>query len=571
MEKEGYDTVLAASSTFDVELQKALLGPYNITRVLDKKKSAPEGMVRVAGAETEIGQLNDFYIDRYEVTNEQYKKFIDSGGYREKKYWKHEFILDGKVLPWEKAISKFVDQTNRPGPSSWSEGDFPAGQQNHPVSGISWYEAAAFAEFVDKSLPTNSHWGLARGEATPLIRWPQLGGMAVFAPFSNFSGKGSVAVGSLAGLSPYGAYDMAGNVREWCLNETPQGRMIRGGAWGDNIYMFNEVSQAPSMDRSVKNGFRCALYPDPEKIPQSAFATVMPYRFVDSSNDQPVPDSVFHIYKDQFSYDKTPMNARVESRKENPDGWILERITFDAAYEKERMIACLFLPKTAQPPYQTVVYFPGSASLMKESSTDIESYYEFPVFLSYLVKNGRAVLYPIYKGTFERRNQVSFPMVHRGGDSSHLYAEYVVQLGKDFKRSIDYLDTRNDIDHSKIAYYGMSWGGFLGAILPAVEDRVRVMILVPGGLVRGKVERVRAEADPLNYVTHIKIPTLMLNGRYDTIFPYETSIKPLYDLLGTPKDHKVLKLYNTDHVPPRNEFVKETLTWLDRYLGPVNR
>jgi hypothetical protein len=61
----------------------------------------------------------------------------------------------------------------------------------------------------------------------------------------------------------------------------------------------------------------------------------------------------------------------------------------------------------------------------------------------------------------------------------------------------------------------------------------------------------------------------MINGRYDTNFLYETSIKPMFDLLGTPDEHKDLKLYETDHIPPRNEFIKEILAWLDRYLGPV--
>ena len=62
----------------------------------------------------------------------------------------------------------------------------------------------------------------------------------------------------------------------------------------------------------------------------------------------------------------------------------------------------------------------------------------------------------------------------------------------------------------------------------------------------------------------------MLNGRYDTLIGYERSIKPFYDLLGTPAEHKKLKLYDTDHVPPRDEIIKETLAWLDRYLGPVD-
>ena len=72
-------------------------------------------------------------------------------------------------------------------------------------------------------------------------------------------------------------------------------------------------------------------------------------------------------------------------------------------------------------------------------------------------------------------------------------------------------------------------------------------------------------------VTGVKIPILMLNGRYDAKFPYETTVKPMFDLLGTPDEDKSLKLYDTDHYIPRNELIKESLSWLDKYLGPVNR
>jgi alpha-beta hydrolase superfamily lysophospholipase len=69
----------------------------------------------------------------------------------------------------------------------------------------------------------------------------------------------------------------------------------------------------------------------------------------------------------------------------------------------------------------------------------------------------------------------------------------------------------------------------------------------------------------------MKIPTLMLNGKYDSIVKYERSIMSMFELLGTPKEHRDLKLYDTDHIPPENEFVKEILAWLDKYLGPVKR
>jgi len=79
------------------------------------------------------------------------------------------------------------------------------------------------------------------------------------------------------------------------------------------------------------------------------------------------------------------------------------------------------------------------------------------------------------------------------------------------------------------------------------------------------------EADAINYVPRIKIPVLMLNGKYDVTSPYETTVKPFYDLLGTPETDKRLCVYETDHYVPKNEMIRETLAWLDKYFGPPNQ
>jgi cephalosporin-C deacetylase-like acetyl esterase len=173
-------------------------------------------------------------------------------------------------------------------------------------------------------------------------------------------------------------------------------------------------------------------------------------------------------------------------------------------------------------------------------------------------------MYPVYKGTYERNDGQYRDLRLK----SHTNTEYLIKLVKDFSRSIDYLETRPDIDTAKLAYYGHSWGGNLGAIISAVEERLKVSILNVGGL--GKVEAF-PEADEINYVSRVKIPVLMLNGEYDLIHPLETNVKPMFDLLGTPDEHKVLKIYETDHFIPKNEMIKETLNWLDKYFGPINK
>jgi eukaryotic-like serine/threonine-protein kinase len=569
MEKEGYETVLAVAATFSIDLAKnPHYVPCPIFRRLDKKGDLPAGMVRVAGAETDLGRVEDFFIDKYEVTNSQFMEFVAAGGYKDPKYWKHEFLKNGKKLSWEEAMAEFVDQTGRTGPSTWRGGDYLLGQENYPVSGVSWYEAAAFAEFAGKSLPTVLHWGMAAGEYTPLLhRW------GVFRSYisqkGNFKGEGPEPVGSHDDATAFGAFDMGGNVREWGWNKSKDGRVIRGGAWNDAAYLFSQLSQSPPFDRSPRNGIRCVLYVDPEKIPARAFEPYMP-RTVDFYKEAVVPDSVFEVYKNQFSYDKRELNARVDSRDDRSPDWILEKTSFDAAYGNERMAACLFLPKNVPAPYQTVIYWPGRTSAEAESSQDLASFGEFKIFLSHLVRNGRAVVYPIYRGTFERRltgsDAIGFiEMAEARVEHAYQMAEIRVQQVKDFRRSVDYLETRPEIDIKKLAYVGSSWGGRMAPIVLAVEDRLRIGIVALGGLETGW----RPEVNGASYVRRVKIPVLLLSGRYDMAFPYETSSKPMYDLLGTRAEDKAQKVYETDHWVPQNEGIKETLAWLDKYLGPV--
>lgn len=99
-------------------------------------------------------RLDDFFIDRYEVSNRDYREFINAGCYLKKEYWKYPFVRDGKALSWEEAINGFKDRTGLAGPRSWTNQNFPEGKADYPVTDISWYEAAAYAAFRGKQLPT---------------------------------------------------------------------------------------------------------------------------------------------------------------------------------------------------------------------------------------------------------------------------------------------------------------------------------------------------------------------------------------------------------------------------------
>ncbi len=111
----------------------------------------------------------------------------------------------------------------------------------------------------------------------------------------------------------------------------------------------------------------------------------------------------------------------------------------------------------------------------------------------------------------------------------------------------------------------MSWGPFIGTILSGVESRLKTNVFVSGGL----RPQGRPVVNVLNFVGHITIPTLMLNGKYDSVLPFDVYIKPLYESISTPKKDKKLVLFDTDHIPPQDGMIKETLAWFDKYLVTV--
>jgi serine/threonine protein kinase/formylglycine-generating enzyme required for sulfatase activity/cephalosporin-C deacetylase-like acetyl esterase len=556
-ELNGYRTVQRATLAYEF--------PDFLYSHMAKTGDAPPGMVRVDLSTPEaestpvrlwglpgyqIGapviSMTSFWIDQFEVTNLEFKRFIDQGGYNNPAYWKEPFVQNGRNLSFSETMKRFVDQTGRPGPSTWIDGDYPKGQENYPVAGVSWFEAAAYARFVGKQLPTIYHWAAA---ASPY--W----GPSII-PASNFGSGGLAPVGQYQGMSTRGVFDMAGNVKEWIWNEGQAGqRYLMGGAWNEQTYAFYDPDQGSPFDRQSTYGFRCARYVLAGDEAKTIVRIGEQPR--DYAKEKPVSDEVFDAYKRIYYYDRTPLNARVQSLPSSDPGWRIEKVNFDAAYGGEKMAGYLFLPTRSSPPYQTIVYFPGAEAIYQRTP-DLNAYAEdFYFFL----RSGRAVFFPVYKGTLERSdNFVGWPKM------TVQYRDHIVDWSKDFCRSIDYLETRSDVDASKFAYYGVSLGAAMGAILPALEPRLKAIVLESPGFY---MQRRFPEVDQINFAPRVKAPILMLNGRYDSIFPTATSQEPMYRLLGTPANQKRRVLFDSGHEFPDAPVIKEALDWLDKYLGKV--
>lgn len=237
--------------------------------------------------------LDAFYIGKFEVTNAEYNKFIDDNGYRQKKYWK---------------AGKFKDFGSEP--AFWKNNEYQgggiAGNGNFPVVGVSWYEASAYCMWLSEKtgkkyrLPTEAEW--EKAAAGDVSVNSEFGGQRKYpwgneikinhanffasgdpfdnkpAPVGYYTGKKQDKYSTINNASPYGVYDMAGNVYEWCRDKygedyyskspekNPMGpkkgkyRVIRGGGFFSSLLSIRCASRstfAKPENRMNDIGFRC--------------------------------------------------------------------------------------------------------------------------------------------------------------------------------------------------------------------------------------------------------------------------------------------------------------------------
>jgi serine/threonine protein kinase/dienelactone hydrolase len=546
IEKKGYTTVERADGWWWVWNGRRLVCP------LFSPAETPPGMVRVLGEEglrLQNVQLEDYWIDRHEVTNREFKAFVDGGGYENGKWWKNDFVRAGVKLDWSEGMALFLDRTGKRGPAGWANRTYPEGEDDLPVTGVSWFEAAAYAEFVGKRLPSVAHW---RKAGNPVES-------EYLTPRSNFGTRGLAPVGASAALNWCGAVDLAGNVKEWCWNETRDGqRFLLGGGWGEPDYMFVDADAASPFDREAKYGFRCIRLDPGKTIPAEVMAPMPMPVPRDYAAERPVSEEQFNSYQRFYAYDAVALEARVEGAVTETVLWKQERVSFRTANGGERMEALIYLPRQGRPPWQTVVYLPGAGARYQVSS---EAPRDMPV-VEALLGTGRAVAYPIVAGTYERR-------LANDTDTGEIGSrDRSIQVVKDVRRTIDYLETREDLQRGRLALAGISWGTLFMPAVSALEHRVKVNVVIAGGLTGGSKFR---EVDPFTFVPHVTVPTLMINGRQDFFRPLESSQLPFLRALGTPAEQKKHLRIDGGHGFPINQVVPDIRDWLDRWLGPVEK
>lgn len=567
IEKEGFAPFVRTVSLVPEQFGRVDYNPPPTEINVKMKTSAevPERMVFVPGGKyrlvswrkptTATEELDDFLIDKYEVTNREYKEFISAGGYLTQEFWKHPFVKDGKTLSFESAMSEFKDRTGLPAPRSWSNQTYQESKAEHPVIDITWFEAAAYAEFRGKSLPTIFQWEKAARDGFALygtgnaFPWGRFQGGDTLYYRANISSKDTVAVDSFDfGMSPFGCYNMAGNAAEWCQNEITGGFTIAGGSWADPHYNFGVIAGLPGFYASNKLGFRCVKNLKDGEQGSSKIDIIEEMPVYRSSSE-----ADFRAWTQFYRYDKTRLDAQVIEVKET-DEWRREKISYNGARD-ERAIAYLYLPKNYKRPLSVIQYVPAADVFWHVASVPqhIEN------FMSPHIKSGRAVFAVVLKGFIEREYSADYKPPPK---SSIKFRDEMINMATDLSRGLDYLETRDDIDRGKIIYWGYSRGAEFGLIFTAVENRYKAAVFIANGLRTDNQEWV-AEANKMNFAPHIKIPKLMVNGRYDEQFSLETEAEPLYKLLREPKS---MEIFDGGHTPPPEIAVPLISRWLDANL-----
>jgi formylglycine-generating enzyme required for sulfatase activity/predicted esterase len=494
--------------------------------------------------------LPSFAIARAEVTNRAFKQFVDDDGYDTPAFWADLTMDDGAPFRIDEQRAQLVDTTGRSAPAGWELANFPPGEADFPVGGISWYEAMAYARYRNLMLPTVYHWArAAQGPAEAAHAT-----VGVVARLGNYNAT-APRPASNAALGPWGTYDMAGNVREWVQNRTSRGRLAMGGSWNDYESVYFQAYPIRSMDRSPDNGMRLMKAPgiDAQLLASIELLIDSPRAFRD-----PVSDEHYRGMRSQFVASQPPLDSAIKEVLEDSPERRIEELTLRYADNSE-LVLYLAVPQPARGALQSVIYMGDSGAFLFGPSPNRDTTQYFDSRLDFVVRSGRAAVIPIWYGSRERNTDVV------GSHAAQVRA--ATGWHTDLVRTIKYLEDRDDLADDKIAFMGFSFGALFGPIVLAQESRLKTAVLISGGIYSNT--DLHETMDLINYAPRIRQPVLLVNGRFDPIVPYGLSQQRLLELLPHAQSTQVLFDELGHWGFPRHRFYREVTDWLDEQLGPV--
>ncbi len=496
--------------------------------------------------------IKTFSISKTEVSNKEFQTFVNDGGYENSEFWDFPIVINGVEYTYKETIKNFVDKHDQFGPSNWSYGQFDDNGGNLPVTGVSWFEARAYARYAGFKLPNLFQWIYAAGLAGFISKIPDMSK-------SNLKSSSLCSVDDPRGENYFGVKNIAGNVREWVTN--PQGKSkskfsILGGSYFDNEYSFNDYHSISPFDRSVGNGFRVVQSQYDDDL-DTLDNFIINYAERDILEEEDISDDVFDLYKKQFNYDEYDLDVKIDSIFDN-ENYITYRFETSPPYKSDEPLhGYVIHSKKINSTLKPIIHFPNAWAIFSDSDDwiirDVIKDY------NYLLMEGYAVICPVYFSTCNRKKILKTWWANESDE----YKDTMIKIGKDFKRSIDFIESRNEFDTNYLSYMGYSWGSVMSNILLAIDDRVTSAFICAGGL---QVQKSKPEVDPAYYTRRITIPIMHITGKQDGIFDYENSQVPMQKLLGTPlDDQEMIILDGVGHAISKDLRIENHLRWLKKY------
>ena len=534
-------------------------GQFNFDRVeefpLDHAimPSVENNMMTLPGINFDNISLETFSISKTEVTNKEFQEFVNDGGYKDSTFWDFPIIIDGINYTFSNSMGRFTDKHGQAGPKNWSYGRFNNDIKDHPVTGVSWFEARAYAKYKDLKLPNIFQWLTAAGLSGFVSDLPDISKC-------NLKSTHLWDAKDSRGSNIFEIKNIAGNVREWTTNpngESNDKYSILGGSYFDNSYSFNDYYSLSPFDRSVGNGFRVAKS---SSLDNSDIADNMVINFNNRNIllDDDVSDEVFSIYKNQFNYEPYDLDTKIDTIYKNTD-YITYRYQLTPAYKSdEELHGYVIYSKQSKLPLKPIIQFPTAGAIFNETDEGIidNAIQEY----NYLLVEGYAIICPVYYSTSNRKKTINTWWANESDE----YKSTIIHIGKDYKRSIDFICSKEEFESKNLSYIGYSWGSIMSNIMLAIDDRVQFAFICAGGL---QVQRSKQEIDPAIFTRRITIPVMSITGKNDGIFDYENSQVPMQKLLGTPlKDQEIIVLNNVGHLIPQDVMIENHLKWLKKYI-----